>query len=101
MQKTSQMETIELRETLKRGGPYWDIRELIQEAFDKTGNQEAAAALLGVTPSTLSIWINKHLGGSIGSRVSFQGFAPPQRETEAVQSSADTDPAPASEPAAA
>lgn len=77
------MERIELRETLKRGGAYWDIRELIQEAFDLTGNQSDAAARLGVTPSTLSIWINKHLDGEIGSRVNFDGFAAPRREDAA------------------
>lgn len=79
--KTPEMEKIELRDWEERiqldpKARKRDIREIIQAAFDATGDQVAAAAIVGVDASTLSVWINKRLGGEICRKVIFPGFEP-------------------------
>lgn len=79
--KTAEMERIELRDWERRYADdptarKRDIREIIQAAYDKHGRIVEAAEEVGVTPSTLSIWINKELGGQIMGRVIFPDFEP-------------------------
>lgn len=79
--KTPDMERIELRDWEQRialdpTARKRDIREIIQAALDSAGRLEDAAQIVGVDPSTLSLWINKRLGGTITSRVQFPGFDP-------------------------
>lgn len=79
--KTPEMERIELRDWTERlqadpTAPRRDIREIIQDAFDAGGTQIEAAKLLGVTNQTLSLWMNRHLGGDVRSRAVFPEFQP-------------------------
>jgi hypothetical protein len=80
--KTSDMERIELLDWERRiamdpSARRRDIREIIPAAFDQGGRLEEPARIVGVDTGTLSVWINKRLGGQTTSRVLFSDFDPP------------------------
>lgn len=83
--KTRDMESIELRdwELRRETDPTArkrDIREIIQAAFEEGKRLKEAARIVGVDHTTLSFWINHHLGGELASRVLFPGFEPDLKE---------------------
>lgn len=78
MQKTRDMERIELKDWQRRlasdpQAQLHDIRQVIQEAVDHAGTIDGAAQRMGVAIGTLSTWI-KQLDGDNRSRVIFRGF---------------------------